>query len=62
MPATNRDYWRAKLERNTARDQRNDALLQDAGWSVVRVWEHEHPEQAATRIASLLRARRAESI
>jgi DNA mismatch endonuclease (patch repair protein) len=39
IPATNRDYWLAKLERNHARDARNIALLEEQGWAVLTVWE-----------------------
>jgi hypothetical protein len=28
-----------------------------AGWTVVRVWEHEEPAEAALRIAEFVRAR-----
>lgn len=41
IPATNRDYWLSKLERNKARDERNIHLLNDIGWSVMTVWECE---------------------
>lgn len=41
IPATNRDYWQTKLERNRVRDERNIALLQDDGWEVMTVWECE---------------------
>ena len=39
IPATNREYWIAKLERNYARDARNIASLQEQGWAVLTVWE-----------------------
>ena len=38
-PLSNRDYWLAKLERNRARDRKNDRDLADAGWLVLRFWE-----------------------
>ena len=41
IPATNRDYWQTKLERNRSRDERNIALLQEDGWEVMTVWECE---------------------
>lgn len=50
-PRANSDYWRAKLDRNVARDRRNDRALQAAGWKVIRVWEHESPSAAAELIA-----------
>jgi G:T-mismatch repair DNA endonuclease (very short patch repair protein) len=30
-PRTNSDYWTAKLDRNVARDRRNDEVLSSAG-------------------------------
>ena len=39
IPATNREYWLAKLERNHTRDKRNVALLEESGWAVMTVWE-----------------------
>ena len=41
IPATNRDYWLAKLERNRARDERNLTLLREGGWTAMTVWECE---------------------
>lgn len=40
-PATNTDFWTKKLTGNTQRDQRADRALLAAGWTVLRVWEHE---------------------
>ncbi len=39
VPASNRDYWTSKLERNARRDQRNMSLLQEDGWRILVVWE-----------------------
>lgn len=57
-PKANRDWWAAKLEANVARDRDSDVRLDGAGWAVVRVWEHEQPEAAATRIAEVVESRR----
>jgi DNA mismatch endonuclease, patch repair protein len=51
LPTANRDWWAAKIARNAARDRRNDSALREAGWRVMRVWEHEDPSKAADRIA-----------
>jgi DNA mismatch endonuclease, patch repair protein len=58
QPTTNGDFWRAKVQRNIARDVRNDRVLREAGWAVVRVWEHEPPASVASRVAATVRARR----
>jgi DNA mismatch endonuclease (patch repair protein) len=38
---TNRDFWIPKIERNIQRDKRNNQLLSESGWYVLRFWEHE---------------------
>ncbi|MET7753962.1 very short patch repair endonuclease [Streptomyces sp. NPDC005389] len=50
---TNPEYWAEKAEKNRARDRQTDRLLQEAGWAVLRVWEHEDPLQAAARLKAL---------
>jgi DNA mismatch endonuclease (patch repair protein) len=57
-PRTNADFWRDKIEANIRRDRDTDAELSAAGWTVIRMWEHEDPEAAATRIAETVRRRR----
>ena len=47
---TNGWYWPAKIERNRQRDQDTDERLREAGWAVVRVWEHEDAHEAARRV------------
>ncbi|RFU42342.1 very short patch repair endonuclease [Actinomadura logoneensis] len=55
--ATNADYWAEKVRRNRERDAETDRLLAEAGWKVIRVWEHEDPVQAAQHVAQVVRAR-----
>lgn len=50
-PLTRADYWVPKIEENRARDRRNTIALASAGWTVIRVWEHENPDAAASRIS-----------
>lgn len=38
-PATNRDFWRLKFERNVSNDRRAVRLLIGSGWRVMIVWE-----------------------
>jgi DNA mismatch endonuclease (patch repair protein) len=40
-PATNRDYWRAKIGRNMARDKASLAALKKLGWKAIVIWECE---------------------
>lgn len=51
---TNSRYWSEKIDANRARDADTDAQLKEAGWSVLRVWEHEDPRIAAQRIVALV--------
>jgi DNA mismatch endonuclease, patch repair protein len=48
---TNAEYWAGKLQENQVRDRETDRLFTEAGWQVIRVWEHEDPELAAQRIS-----------
>lgn len=53
-PRSNTAYWAPKLAANVARDRRVDAALTDAGWTVLRIWEHEPVAQAAVRVEQAL--------
>lgn len=53
----NEDFWQGKIAANRERDIETDSLLCEAGWTVVRVWEHENPEEAADRIAVAVRSK-----
>jgi DNA mismatch endonuclease (patch repair protein) len=46
-PATNPTYWEAKVARNRERDMETAARLEQSGWTVLRLWEHEDPRKAA---------------
>lgn len=58
-PKNNAEFWRTKIEGNRARDLDTDARLAEAGWLSVRVWEHERADEAAVRVAAVVRERRA---
>lgn len=53
-PRNNADWWRVKLAQTVQRDRDTDARLAEAGWTVLRFWEHEDPLQAADRVALAL--------
>jgi len=54
----NRAWWEAKIARTVQRDRQTDQRLRDAGWLVVRVWEHDDVERAAGSILALISQRR----
>ena len=56
-PKANADWWKTKLNANRKRDARNDRLLTEAGWFVIRVWEHESPTEIADRVEREWRVR-----
>ena len=47
-------YWPEKIERNRLRDADTDRRLRDAGWAVVRIWEHEPLAEAVAAVESAL--------
>jgi DNA mismatch endonuclease (patch repair protein) len=51
-PRSNAEYWSAKLEGNVKRDRVVDERLRAEGWTVIRIWEHVPPEDAADRIGA----------
>lgn len=55
-PATNAGWWRRKIEENAARDRRNDTELRQAGWTVLRIWEHEGIDRTVNRIVEVVGA------
>lgn len=57
-PKNNAEFWQAKLQRNEERDRDTDTRLVDAGWQVVRVWEHDNVVEAADAIEREVRSRR----
>ncbi|MFE5580159.1 very short patch repair endonuclease [Kitasatospora sp. NPDC056531] len=59
-PKTNPGYWSDKVTRNVERDRDTDQQLTEAGWLVLRFWEHEPSEVCAKKIATTVASRRAD--
>ena len=56
-PRSGTEFWSAKLVANVERDRRQTAALKQAGWKVLRVWEHEilsNVDRVAKLVLSLL--------
>ncbi|WP_330293849.1 very short patch repair endonuclease [Streptomyces sp. NBC_00576] len=58
QPKANADWWRAKLDKNMARDRETTELLRSAGWTVLRFWEHESAEDVVRQIAVAVASKR----
>lgn len=57
-PKANAAWWRKKIAANVVRDRATDARLEETGWVVVRVWEHEPLTSAEATVFEAVRARR----
>lgn len=53
-PKANAEWWQAKLSRNRTRDAETRRLLEEHGWRVLEVWEHEDASDAADRVVEAL--------
>jgi DNA mismatch endonuclease, patch repair protein len=60
-PASNTGYWNMKFKRNKERDRSVTASLRRAGWTVLRIWEHEiaqAPAKIMEKIERMLQRKR----
>lgn len=51
----NVDYWPAKIKTNMARDRDTTEQLRQAGWTVMRFWEHEEEKKVVEAICCTIR-------
>lgn len=54
-PKSNASWWSQKLQENVRRDRDTDERLQQAGWTVVRIWEHMSPRDGADAVERAIR-------
>jgi DNA mismatch endonuclease (patch repair protein) len=59
LPKANRSYWQPKLRANVVRDERVNALCRDAGWTVIRIWEHQPMSPSADLVQAAVAQRAA---
>ncbi|GAA4961790.1 very short patch repair endonuclease [Kineococcus glutinatus] len=57
LPKANAGWWAQKIAWNRARDADVTRQLETLGWTVLRVWEHEDPEEVVERVVGWLRDR-----
>jgi DNA mismatch endonuclease, patch repair protein len=55
VPQHNTDYWIDKIRRNRERDERTSSELSAAGWTVIRLWEHDDVTDAVKRVSAAVR-------
>ena len=55
-PRSNAAFWASKIERNIERDRDTDHQWRQAGWTVLRYWEHQDPDDIADDIAAHVRS------
>lgn len=53
-PKTRAEFWENKISGNVTRDRKNDCLLKEQGWLVIRTWEHEIKESLADCVEKLV--------
>ena len=56
-PETRKEFWMKKILSNIERDKKVDEQLKNAGWAVIRIWEHEirkNPEKCIEKIKEKL--------
>lgn len=58
-PVANAAWWSEKLARNVERDRQTDEHLRGAGWTVLRIWEHEDPRVTAKSVETAWRIAKA---
>jgi DNA mismatch endonuclease (patch repair protein) len=51
IPKRNREWWTAKLHKNAERDTDTTIHLQNAGWTVMRFWEHVDADEVVQSVS-----------
>ena len=54
QPRVNSEWWTQKLASNRGRDEDTNRLLAERGWTVLRIWEHEPVDAAASAVENAL--------
>jgi DNA mismatch endonuclease (patch repair protein) len=59
QPKSNAEWWRSKLSKNMSRDVETTEHLRAEGWTVLRFWEHELPDEVANTVRAVVLSARA---
>ena len=57
-PKSHTEYWEQKVAHNQERDADTNQRLADAGWTVLRFWEHEPLPEVADAVEQAVAAAR----
>jgi DNA mismatch endonuclease (patch repair protein) len=57
-PKANARFWSEKIETNRHRDADTDRELRDSGWTVLRFWAHDDPDDAAAAVQAAIMSSR----
>lgn len=55
IPKANSDWWTAKFAENRRRDEDTAQRLEQLGWTLIIVWEHDDVSESAERIEAFVR-------
>ena len=55
VPKTHSEYWDSKIKHNAERDLATTKTFEDAGWRVLRLWEHETVNEMADAVQQAVR-------
>lgn len=58
-PKSNQYFWQTKVNKNQARDRDTDTRLTQAGWTVLRFWEHQSVDEMFASITGEIKQLRA---
>lgn len=58
IPVNNRAWWKEKIEGNQKRDRETDEHLHAIGWTVLRYWEHDSPEDITVEVVDVVSSRK----
>ena len=59
-PDTRKEFWIKKIDRNVERDKEINRKLEETGWEVIRIWEHqvrENPDLVVVEIINRLNSK-----
>ena len=57
MPSSNVDFWKAKFDRNVARDKRNEMAIRQLGWHLIVLWTCQiHNKTILNRLPARIKA------